>query len=493
MSRYRSIVGIYRGLGPPAVVRVRALGAGRIHIRMLQDAAPGETQPGEACALTLPSDQVFLRVLSIRPKPGQRESDAIAEHVAHFDEGGEVETVRALGRRHRLGETCVVLFALARRIMVDKILREAERRSLEAVDLIPDLLALYNGAAAQLRTRAPLLCVRIGPEATDLFLGRGRIPLMSRRLALGTQALNAPDSSEKAWKTWEEEVKAALSFAGAHRPEGLAQPRTIVLFSEQEQTAPFRERIEAIVGAPCRDAADLPEARREGAGAGFTLALGCAVTGLGRGRIPLGVFPQDARMHQTLRRQASWWTAAALASCLGMLFPAYRLHQSRVYHRRQVRRMQSRLDRISGLERELQGLQSRNQALRRGMAPLRGTVYGSDAVRRTLQAVASAKHENDWIILAADAVHYLDQGRISARRPDGRAGTPIEHLVVEGYTPAHDLSTVRAMIERLRQYTVIAEADLLADDRLRKDPDRDRVWAPLDCRLFALEIRTVIP
>ena len=492
MSRYRSIVGIHGEDGTSVSVHERVW-PGRLKVRSLGRLGPEKGPEGSVCAMSLSGEQVFLRVLTVAPRPGVRPAEAVAEQISHFDESGEVETVRVLGRERRMCGRRAVLFALARSEVVEEAFRDAEIRSLNLVDLVPAPLALYNGAAAQLRTRDTLLCLRVGTESTDVFLGRGRVPLLARRMSVGIHAFSDTEPDGDAWKRWARELTSALAFARSLWPDRRAVPRTVVVCGERAWTAAERERIRSVAGAPCLDAADLPEARRQGAGSGFTPALGCALTSLGRAPISLSVFPAAAREQQVLRRQAPWWMAAAACAALGMALPVSRVHRSRVVHRRRVHQLRNRLERLSGLERDLLERQAENQALRRGMAPLRGAVHGADVVRRALQAVASAKDEEDWIILAADAGRYLAEGHAVTGRATGSTGTPVEHLVIEGYTPAHDLSTVRAMIERLRRYPFIAEADLLADDRLRQDPDRDRLWAPLGCRLFALEIRTVMP
>jgi hypothetical protein len=56
-----------------------------------------------------------------------------------------------------------------------------------------------------------------------------------------------------------------------------------------------------------------------------------------------------------------------------------------------------------------------------------------------------------------------------------------------------DLSTVRAMIASLRARPSVAGADLLGDDKLREDPDRDARWAGTGCRLFAVEVSLPAP
>ena len=65
---------------------------------------------------------------------------------------------------------------------------------------------------------------------------------------------------------------------------------------------------------------------------------------------------------------------------------------------------------------------------------------------------------------------------------------PFNQIVLEGYTPLDDLSTVRAMIETLRESSCISDVDLLPDDKLRVNPDRDQRWAEVNSRLFAVEI-----
>jgi len=129
-------------------------------------------------------------------------------------------------------------------------------------------------------------------------------------------------------------------------------------------------------------------------------------------------------------------------------------------------------------------------------------VHNGEILRAVVHAIGESKHPDDWITLIADAESYAEEGQeesgggareTRASRRKGTARKEFEQVVIEGYTPVEDLSTVRAMIEALRNSPGIAGADLLADDRVNRDEARDERWAMTRCRLFAVEITVPTP
>jgi hypothetical protein len=77
---------------------------------------------------------------------------------------------------------------------------------------------------------------------------------------------------------------------------------------------------------------------------------------------------------------------------------------------------------------------------------------------------------------------------------DGLAGAlQINKVIVEGYTPEPDLSTVRSMLENLRAAPAISQADLLPDDRVRNRPENADDPTTLNATRFALEITLAAP
>ena len=121
--------------------------------------------------------------------------------------------------------------------------------------------------------------------------------------------------------------------------------------------------------------------------------------------------------------------------------------------------------------------------------------FNGKVVRRLIVALGAAKHPDDWITLISDMHSYenppLDE--LSVPAPPTGVGSldgslDIRSIVVEGYTPIEDFSTIYSMIETLRGYDGIFDADLLGDDRLREDPLRDQRWEQYKGRLFAIEI-----
>jgi hypothetical protein len=116
-----------------------------------------------------------------------------------------------------------------------------------------------------------------------------------------------------------------------------------------------------------------------------------------------------------------------------------------------------------------------------------------------LHAVAEAKHPDDWITRMADTASYVSDAAELLTEADwplneapAFAG-PIGKVVIEGYTPWADFSTVQAIIGTLRGHPAVAEADLLGDNELRIDEEQAQAWAQLGCRLFAIEITLTEP
>ena len=64
---------------------------------------------------------------------------------------------------------------------------------------------------------------------------------------------------------------------------------------------------------------------------------------------------------------------------------------------------------------------------------------------------------------------------------------------MEGYTPIKDLTILESMIEKIRNHPGIHKADLLADDKIRTNPQRETVWGELEMTLFVIQITPVHP
>jgi len=138
----------------------------------------------------------------------------------------------------------------------------------------------------------------------------------------------------------------------------------------------------------------------------------------------------------------------------------------------------------------------RNNQLRRQVQPLRSAVRANKVTQALLRSLASAKHPDDWFVLIADADSYFrapqgnDTDIALPEEPIGPVApeASLRQMILEGYTPADDLSTVRELIEKMRSLPFVANVDLLPDDQVRTDWQDAPTDAQPEVRRFALEI-----
>jgi hypothetical protein len=152
---------------------------------------------------------------------------------------------------------------------------------------------------------------------------------------------------------------------------------------------------------------------------------------------------------------------------------------------------------LQALKRKLDVTEETNERLGRRIAPFRTAVANADILRLALETVSAAKHPDDWVSLLADANAYFETSSADALAPEGalgrEQGAGVQSVIIEGYTPVSDLSTVGQMIERLREQVGVLDADLLGDERLREDAARDKRWADTGCSLFVIEMTMEVP
>ena len=120
-------------------------------------------------------------------------------------------------------------------------------------------------------------------------------------------------------------------------------------------------------------------------------------------------------------------------------------------------------------------------------------------LRAIVGAIASVMHQEDWLILTADSKSYFARqasvtGEASQPADDTDAHGPrephfLDGIIIEGHTPHEDFATVKTMIEKLRRIPYVDNVDLLTDDRVIRNPEREEEWENLPSRLFAVEIK----
>jgi hypothetical protein len=398
-----------------------------------------------------------------------------------------------------------ILMGIARADAAEKALELPGKLDLYVADVMPSAMAFFNAVAQFLRRPSrPFMAVDIGHEGTDVVIGRKGVLLFARRMHPG--ASEFPDDAlspgneagSAALQRWMEELRSCLTLYGT-QGDDRERPTRLVLCGGGGRIEHLAERLSKDLGLETvRLEEETPPKRLEEPGR-FATAAGLALAGLGRGDVRLSLLPQPVRERRALRWQLKYWVASGAGAVLALILIIAGLRHDVKGERHTLDIRARQLSALRELEQRLDDAQMRNAGLRERTAPLRVAVHNGLVVQRVLHALARAKHADDWLTLVADADSYFIEQDNNATNivaameeraaPDNAA---VETVVVEGYTPVEDLSTVRAMIEKLRTSSAVAGADLLGDDRVVHQPELDERWAETGCRLFAVEI-TVTP
>lgn len=492
------------------------------------------------CVVGLQGDAVLLRMLDLPPEDTRRIAQVLREEIQHFEGVGGQETIRDYATLKTLHGHRRLLMAVTRADAAQKASETPLALGVRLVRMLPSSVALYHGVV---HACAPgpeaFACIDIGYQQTSLIVIQDGELVLARRFKLGTSAFPehmrqlAPKSgiielSPPSGRDATRELETRLSTAGSATElklssgyqQWLEELQSYLMVYQSQfpgETTPLHrmivcgggsfieglpEVLSASLDMPVERMEGLQPKRREPGEGRFAVAAGLALTGIGQGQAPMNLFPAARRERlelQWLNRYVAMGAGLVLVTLLLLIgLTEHSLHQLKgglKARRTQLSELQSR-------EITLSRFRERNDLLQREMQPLRRAVQGSRVARHIIYALGEAKHKDDWITLIADSHSYLTlQGQEPmgppAPSPTGEPADPLarplDQIVVEGYTPLEDLSTVRAMIEALREHPSVADADLLADDVVRQDEARDTRWAETGARLFAVEITVPSP
>jgi hypothetical protein len=410
---------------------------------------------------------------------GLTDEDTAADHVV-FRSAGHRYLLLVMARAHAVGRAAAVLSDLGEE---------------DVGDIVPGSMALYR-AVYELGSKAvagSTMCIDIGHAGVEVVVGRGSKVLFSRCLA------NEPVAEDKAAGAppLADEVAACLeSFHAAFSTPAFAV-RRIVLNGGGALAHGIAEDIARAVGVETvglgqwARRAPMPETERYGR------AIGLAACGLRRGGAGISLLPRALRESRILVWQRRYWGLTALAMVgLVLLLAGGGFVQLR-WEREYLRLRQVELAGLHALDRKLSAVEGLNAQLESRITPFRAAVENAAILRIALEAVSRAKHPDDWLSLFADADAYFGVAREAAGAAAGAPGLDSDaglvNIIVEGYTPVDDFSTVGQMIERLHEQPGVVEADLLGDEQLRDDPARDERWADTGCSLFVIEMTLEVP
>ena len=286
--------------------------------------------------------------------------------------------------------------------------------------------------------------------------------------------------------------------------------------------------------APARPPAR--EAKEERPSLGhFALALGLARTALESGLATLSLLPEPLRGEVVFREKKPYLIAASVmcALTLGVVTASMVVSLRRETgkldgERRELRRREQ-------MDKSIAAIRQRGELLRQRGDPLRKLLLGGPVMREVISLVANAISPDDWISMICEETSYRVQPkggdkpapaapalptgffvpgfrsvtRPAAARPAAETGSLLAGLtpppppsdfsvfIVEGYTPDMGLTTVKAMIQRLKTAARVRKIDLLSDDRVLPPtlPEalRDQGVALPNMRRFVIRLEAGLP
>lgn len=450
------------------------------------------------------------------------DAGAHAEAVA----AGAIQRLRFLSEEPMTGDFSqhpgeatrdAVLIALAHDNQIEAALAVPDEAGLQVNHVLPLPLALLRAASSVGSNDGHSVLVHLRSEATHVVIPAAGALQACRRVdiglthirdaicnATGLQAdgvdewlmragLDCPPdvepppgfqvALESALATWLGELASVLHGNGvATTPpvtlSGSVLPRGLQDFMARQLGCEIHPFSAATVGM----APDLAP--------GSVVALGLALAALSPHYGGINLLPPDRRQALEIRGRRRYWAAAAslIAIILILLISGLKSKERSIARTNLI--TDGELQSLDALEAEWQQLKEKNDALELQLQTLQDPSDGGKVVNELIRALGAAKHPDDWITLISDSTSYRPGNEDKPAPPSTAAPAA---LIVEGYTPQRDYSTVHAMISRLRSESFIRHVDLVPDDTI---PDRSEArshWMPLDATLFVIEVELGSP
>jgi hypothetical protein len=441
------------------------------------------------CVLCLRSVHLAVRCLK-PPPPRSAESlrHLVQTHSRDFEALSESRAITEFSVAVRGDAQALILFT----VREDTLLREVSAvrsAGLRLLDVLPFPLAFYEGVRQRVAPggRDPLFCVYSAGDRCECMAGVGMAVHDLRTLQIPGGRLHreaaepdpAPDTPPSDTERWIQDVVSALREFQASLPEKNLI-KTVWIAGERVPAPAVLSRLSREASVPVQVLESGDPAPLVGQG----LSRVCLVPDRPQ---QVSLLPRDLQRARRRRRSDLLW--AAVYGLVFVTLSMLSLHAHRLNRSLARRTVQARehLEAFQAVEAERADLAERLAGLSVTVLPLRDAAWNYPRMARVLEAVQAARDPVDWFVLAADADAYFSD--LSPRRlPPPMAGR-ISTVIMEGYTPVEDLSTVRRMIEALRLEPFIESADLLPDDQIRRRSMVSEVWNLEGLRRFALEIR----
>lgn len=480
-------------------------------------------------ALSLSGHSVMFQTIALRDEDPRSMEQAAAMEVERFQEMASEDTthdvleIKTDDRKRRL------LLIMARTAMLESMLQTYRDQDLNIIGMVPATVAVFNFSATLLdKLSKPYLMADIGLSRTDLGVGRGESLLFARSLAgfRSPSGKNAPQAVlERAIDSWVKDLQSALSMYGNLFPQPDLKPASIVLSGDAAGAPGLAEAISQRTQIEVIDLTERIKSAYPKDWRRFANATGAAVSVLPGAPAAVSLLPAGAREELLLKTQKRYWAAAGVTGILIfmiLMVGAWRNAQRAQQHLEREREIARRIDRLA---RQIESQERRAETVFSMATPLTKLVWNGAIAQDLLVEIANHIGPEDIITMIGDGTLYFQRETISqsssqtrpiatsaARGRDGRrqaglygrsgerreseperAGSGGRHamqrVIVEGFTPRLDLSTVSALIAALRETPFVNEkTDMLADDQIVENPIWTNMPAAGEMRRFVIDV-----
>ena len=551
MTTYRTIVGLDIGIDSVKAARVTRRGrrwnVSQTEMLRLPPDSRGTPAPmiarwlqtnglaGYPIALNLSGQAVMFQTIALRDEDPRSREQAAAVEVARFQEMSAEDTSHAVLEIQTFEKKRRLLLVIARTAMLETLLQTYRDQELNVVGMAPTTTAMFNFAAPLLsRHSQPYILADVGSARTDIGVALDQSLLFGRSFAgfRGPTGTNAPGAIlERAAAAWVKDLQSSLSLYGNLYPQPEFKPTSIVLCGDACEAPGFLEAVAKLSDLEVFDLEDRltsaypKECRR------FATAAGTAVSMFPSAAVSVDLLPPAAREELLLKTQKRYWAAAGVAGFLTfaiLMVGAYRNAQRAQHHLEREARLAERIDQLA---RQIETQKRRGDLIFDMAAPLTELITNGTIAQDLLVAVANNLAPEDVITIIGDETFYFHRKPVG-KPADGRNDRPaesrrdaisgngglyshrgrrrgdpdtaavtasdpksaVQRVIIEGYTPHLDLSTVSALIARLREAPFVNErTDMLADDRLLEDHVWTNMPSILDMRRFVIDVHLNTP
>ena len=460
---------------------------GQSPVPILRSASTEHGWLGLPCVLGVRGDSVVLRCY--RVPEGVSSEDMLERKSADFTDLAPEQMIVG-SRRMQDEHGPLLLMAIVRREIAERLCEQARAAGLRPVAVVPSSVAIYNAATRFLappRKGEALACLDVEHHYSDLVLGRDDCLHFARGIQAGAIDLE----NEQSKGNWAQKLGGLRELLG--EDERIPPLGNIALSG---LSPPYDADIPATATSSLHGIVLPADELARGYDAVPPLvAAGLALAGAGEAPVGVNLHPDGPARAPS----GAWpWFVAAGILAASLLLCFVLLRDKRGQLEGAADRAQGELTSLGQLQAAGASDRLRIAEIEQLLAPLESGIANRQRVHEVLAAVETAKASNDWIVLIADNESYFRATRngrsAAASRPDGPHESsedpfaPFASLVIEGYTPSEDLSSIRAMIDRMKQHPSIYQVDLLGDDLLRASSERDAQWASTSSTLFAVEI-----